>query len=224
VEQKSIRSAVIVGGSLIGINLARLLLDHNIDVRIIDKDFAKCTFLSEQLLQCTIINHDATDLDFILSEKLGHADVFISCTQEDEVNVLVASLGKQAGCENVVAILAKSSYRQIVDQLGITHAVSPWISAGNYILALAFSRTVTSLVSMYEHQAEIMEIKVSQDSKVVGIPLSELGPLFPKDFLIAMIQNRGRTMIAHGNRIISPGDTVIVISNPRHFSELEKIF
>jgi trk system potassium uptake protein TrkA len=69
-----------------------------------------------------------------------------------------------------------------------------------------------------------MEIVVSMESKVLGIPLSELGPLLPKDFLIAMIQNRGRIMVANGARIISPGDTVIVITDPKHITELEKIF
>jgi trk system potassium uptake protein TrkA len=46
----------------------------------------------------------------------------------------------------------------------------------------------------------------------------------PKDFLIAMIQNRGRIMVANGNRILSPGDTVIVITSPKHAPELGKIF
>jgi len=80
------------------------------------------------------------------------------------------------------------------------------------------------VVSFYENQAEAVEINVSMDSNLVGIPLSDLGPLLPKDFLIAMIQNRGRTMIARGDRIISPGDTVVVITSPKHIHELEKTF
>ena len=69
-----------------------------------------------------------------------------------------------------------------------------------------------------------MEVNVSQDSPIIGIPLSQLGPLLPSDFLIAMIQNRGRIMIANGNRIISAGDTVIVITSPKHIEDLENIF
>jgi len=79
-------------------------------------------------------------------------------------------------------------------------------------------------VSFYENRAEVMEIKVSMQSPIVGIPLSDLGSFFPKDFLIAIIQNRGRIMVAHGSRVISPGDSVIVIADPKHIPELEKIF
>jgi trk system potassium uptake protein TrkA len=116
------------------------------------------------------------------------------------------------------------SYAPLAARLGINHTISPRILAANHILSQIFSGKITSLVSLYDNQAEIMEVNVSLDSKLVGIPLSELGPLLPKDFLIAMIQNRGRIMVAHGDRIISPGDTVIVITSPHHVTDLEKMF
>ncbi len=223
-KQKGVRSAVIVGGSLTGLNLAKMLEARNIDVRLIEKDYKRCSFLAEQLPKTTIMNHDGTDIDFLRSEKIGVSDVFVSCTSKDEVNLLAALLGKEVGCQDVVAILSNTSYTPIASQLGINHAISPRVTAADHILSQILSGTVTSLVSFYDNQAEVMEIFVSMDSKLVGIPLSELGRLLPKDFLIAIIQNRGRIMVANGNRIISPGDTVIVMTNPRHIPELEKIF
>lgn len=224
IETKPIKSVVIVGGSITGINLAKILDAHHIDVRLIEKDYDMCTKLAEMLPNTTIMNHDGTDYDFFLSEKIGLSDAIVTCTKSDEVNMLAAMLGKEAGCEKAVAMLANISYFSLVQRLGIDYAVAPRISAANQIISQILSGTVTSLVSLYDNQAEIMEINVSMDSKVVGIPLSELGPLLPTDFLIAMIQNRGRIMIAHGNRIISPGDTVIAITSPKHVDELEKIF
>jgi len=224
ISQKVVHSVVIVGGSLTGLNLAKLLEQRNMDIRIIEKDYAQCSFLADQLPKCSIINHDPTDYAFLLSEKIGRTDVLAACTGCDEVNLMVGMLAKQAGCQDIVAMLSNTSYMPLVSQLGLNYTVSPRISAANHILSQILSGKVTSLVSLYDNQAEIIEVNVSVDSKVVGIPLSELGPMLPKDFLIAMIQNRGRIMIAHGNRIISPGDTVIVITTPRHMQELEKIF
>jgi trk system potassium uptake protein TrkA len=223
-KQKGIKSVVIVGGSLTGLNLAKMLELRNIDVRLIEKDYERCRYLAEKLPNSTIINHDGTDIDFLQSEKMGTANVFVACTSSDEVNLLSALLGKEVGCDDVVAILSNTSYTPLASQLGINHAISPRVSAADHILSQILSGTVTSLVSFYENQAEIMEINVSVDAQIVGIPLSELGPLLPKDFLIAIIQNRGRIMVANGNRIISPGDTVIVLTSPRHIPELEKIF
>lgn len=224
IPQKAAQSVCIVGGSITAVNLAKLLEHRNIDVCIIDKSFDKCAALAEQLPHCTIMHHDATDFEFLKSEKIGRWDVFATCTSHDEVNLLAGLLGKEAGCEDVIVMLSNTSYVPLVGQLGLNHTVSPRISAANHILSQILSGRVTSLVSVYDNEAEIIEINVSAYSKVVGIPLAELGPLLPKDFLIAMIQNRGRIMIANGNRIISPGDTVIVITHPKHVQELEKIF
>ncbi|MGA8164906.1 MAG: Trk system potassium transporter TrkA [Waddliaceae bacterium] len=224
VQKKPMRSVVIVGGSLTGLNLAKLLEQSNIDVRLIEKDYDRCRLLAEQLPNSTVMNHDGTDIDFFRAEKIGTAEVLVACTDSDEVNLVAALLGKEVGCKDVIVMIANTSFAPLCAKLGISHTVSPRISASNHILSQLLSGTVTSLVAFYENQAEIMEVNVSMDSRVVGIPLSELGPLLPKDFLIAMIQNRGRIMIAHGNRIISPGDTVIVIASPRHIPEMEEIF
>ena len=137
---------------------------------------------------------------------------------------MMALLGKEVGCRDIVVQLSNPGYVPIMNHLDISHTAAPRIIAANRILALALSGTVTSVTSLYEGQAEIMEINVSMKSKAAGIPISELGTLFPKDFLIAVIQNRGRVMIANGNRVIFPGDKVIVVSNPSHLYELEKIF
>lgn len=219
-----INSVAIAGGSLTSVHLARLLLKRDIDVRIIEPSYDRCTYLTEVIPSCTIVNQDATDYDFLRAEKVGDADVFVGCTDSDEVNFLSALLGKEAGCGDSLAVLSNMSYGPLAARLGINHTISPRLVAANHILSQIFSGKITSLVSLYDNHAEIMEINVSIDSKLVGIPLSELGPLLPKDFLIAMIQNRGRIMVAHGDRIISPGDTVIVITSPHHVNELEKMF
>ncbi|MEC7839196.1 MAG: Trk system potassium transporter TrkA [Chlamydiota bacterium] len=223
-SSKSIKSVVILGGTPTAINLAKLLEPRNISVTIIDKNYDTCCLLAEHLPDCVIINHDGTDIEFLRSEKVGTNDIFVACTNHDEVNLMGAVLGKEVGCQNAVVVLSNNSFAPFAAQLGINHTVSPKISASNHILSQILSGTVRSLVSIYDNQAEIMEVNVSTGSSIVGIPLCELGPLLPSDFLIAMIQNRGRIMIANGNRIISSGDTVIVITSPKHVKELEKIF
>lgn len=224
IPQKTVHSVAIVGGSLTAINLAKLLKNRSIDVRIIEKNYEKCCQLADQLPDCRIINEDATNLEFLKADKVGKTDIFVACTRHDEINLLTGLLAKEAGCHDVVTMLSNTNYVPLLPQLGLNYSVSPKISAAHHVLSQVLSGKVTSLISLYENQAEVLEINVSMSSKIVGIPLSELGQLLPKDFLIAVIQNRGRIMVAHGNRIISPGDTVIVMTSPHHAQELEKIF
>lgn len=224
VERKKIESVVLIGGSLTAMHLAKLLELRGLRTRIFEKDEARAIYLSQVLPETTVIHHDALDLEYLRSEKIDQSDLIISCTSQDETNIFASLLAKEAGCKDVLMILSHRDNVPLLDSLGIKHVVSPVVCATNRILSQAFTGTVNTLVSLYENRAEIVEVNVSTDSQVAGIPLNDLGPLLPKDFLIAMIQNRGRIMVANGNRIISPGDTVVVITTPSHVAELEKIF
>ncbi|SCA64073.1 Trk system potassium uptake protein TrkA homolog 1 [Chlamydiales bacterium SCGC AG-110-P3] len=223
-SQKRMESVVIVGGSLTGLNLATILERKGISVRIIEKNVDRCRSLAERLTRAVVIHDDGTSMDVLLNEKVSRADLVVACTEKDEVNIMVALLAKEAGCQDALIMMSDTRYTPLVEKLGISHTVSPRVSATNRILSLVREQTVTSMVSVYEHQAEIAELQVSSHSQLAGIPISELGSQLPKDFLIAVIQNRGRIMIADGNRILSPGDTVIVVTHPNHINELEKVF
>ncbi len=224
IASKSVSSVVIVGGTRTTINLVRLLEYKSIEVRIIESDYDKCVKIANLLPNSTVIHHDPTDLDFLKAEKVDATELFVACTERDDTNLLAAMLAQEAGCQNTLIVLNNTSYTPLLTHLGINYAVSPRLTAANHILAQLYAGAITSLVSLYDNQAEIVEIDVSMDAKVTGIPLTELGHILPRDFLIAMIQNRGRILIAHGNRIISPGDTVIAITSPRHVPELHQIF
>lgn len=214
----------IIGGSLVGTNLAKILQEHDIPVSLVDKDPQRCQELAKELLECQIIQQDGTNLDFLLSENIQPSDYYIICTSNDEINILGALLVKEVGCKNVAITLSNNRFLPLMHHLGIVHVVSPKLAAANRIIALATSRAITSLVSLYENEAEILEITVSANSQIIGIPLSEIGPRLPKDFLIVMIQNRGSISIAKGDSVICPGDTIIIICNPKYFQELGNIF
>lgn len=218
------KSVMIVGGSLTGINLAQILQENQIQVRIIEKDLANCTHLAEKLPYCTVVHRDGTDYKFLQSEKIEDVDVFVACTQSDEVNFLAASIAKNLGAKKVIISIADINYLPMLSRLGITQAASPRLHAANRILSIAREKTISSMVSYYNNQADIMEVKVSPDSKIAGIPIRLLGPVFPQDFLILAIQSRGRIYMADGSRVLSPSDTAIIISSPKHINEIKKIF
>lgn len=224
IPRQKIRSIVLVGGSPTAFHLAKMLERGEYSVRIFEKDYERAVFLSEHLSHTTIINHDALDIDFLRSEKVGNSDLIISCTSHDATNLLAVLSGREAGCRDVLMLLLNQATAPILQKLDINHVVSPIMLSASRILSRVFTGGVSTLVSLYDNRAEVIEVTVSMNSKVVGIPLSDLGPLLPKNFLIAIIQNRGRIIIANGQRILSPGDTVILITSPEHVAEVEKVF
>lgn len=218
------RSVVIVGGSLVGIHLAKALQEASITTVILEKDPLKCQKLAQMLPNANVIHHDGTDYKFLQTEKICPSDVFVACTRLDEVNFLAASVARDLGSSHVMISLSNTHYLPLLARLGISQAASPQLHSTNRIFSIVREKQVASMISMYDTKAEVMEVKVSMNSKITGIPIKYLGPELPKDFLIAVIQSRGRVFIADGSRILSPGDTVIVISSPHHMKEIKKLF
>lgn len=221
---KELRSAVIVGGTSVAMQICHVLDEEGVRVRLIEPDEERCRFLAEHLPHTTILNQDPTDLNFLSAEKIHLADVFVACTASNEKNILAGALAKQAGCAEVIAQVSDESYVPLLRRLGIFFTVSEKVSIANRVHAILQEESIISIASLYHNQAKIMEIKISSDSEIVGIPIADLGRYLPEGFLIALIENRGKIMIAKGSNILSPGDTVIVICQPEHIAELRKIF
>lgn len=221
---RPIKSVVLVGGSKIALNLAKILDQRGIETILIEKQEAKSKWLASILPRATIIQQDGCNFQYLKMEQIGRADALVACTYKDEINILATSLAKKLGCERTIASIGDVQISGILDQVQIDHYVSPREAMANRILSIIQKNKILAVSSLYENQAKVLELKVSTQSPLAGIPIFELGMYLPNDFLIAAIQNRGRIMIADGNKILCPGDTVIVITHPQHYNAIQKLF
>ena len=223
-HEERLKHVVIVGGSQVGISLAHLMIKYGVDVKILEQDEKKCKFLAELLPKATILNHDAKDLNFLNAEKVQQADAFISCTHHDEENLLLSALAKEANCERVIALLTDISLTPALKRIGVTHSFSEKAFTTDRILSILHAKNILSIYSLADDRAKVVEIKVSERSKVIGVPISELGPYLPSDLLIAMIESKGKVMIGKGNRVISPNDTIIILTHPDRINDIRNLF
>jgi len=218
------KSVIVAGGTGIALHLCEILVAEGIDVRLIDPDESRCEWIAENLPSITVLHQDPADLDFLMAERVASTDVVVSCFASNEKNIVVAALAKQAGAKEVIAVVSDEGCFPLLRQLGIFYAISEKVSVVNRIHAILREDSVVSVASLYQNKAQIMEVKVSKDSPIVGIPLSDLKGKLPQDFLIALIENRGKIMVAKGSNILAPGDTAIVICPPTHVEKLHKLF
>ena len=221
---RKVKSISIVGGSAVALKLANILERLNIKTKIIEKNKERCNELADLLPHSTIINQDGSSLEFLEKEQVKHSDLFIACTEDDKANILISLLGKQVGCKKVLSLLSDISLGPMLRELHINFSLSEKVNIANKILSIIHAEKIISIASLCDNQAKVLEIKVSPDSEMIGIPLSDLKSELPKKLLIAAIENKGRIMIGKGNRVISPNDTIILITSPEHINELQNIF
>ncbi len=222
--QEKIRSVILVGGSGVVVHLCRLLEEQKIKVKIIEQGEENCQKLARLFPFATILNHDGTDFAFLKEEGVENADLFVACTHSQETNILVAALARQAGCQQVLALVSEEGFAPLLQQLGISHTLSERASIARRIRSILQDASVVSIASLYENQAKIMEVKISSDSGIVGSPISDLNASFPPNFLLAAIENRSGVVIPKGSSVLTPGDTAIVLCSPEAIPDVEKIF
>ena len=216
-EKKS-RRVTLFGGTAVALELAQILEEQKIEVQIIEPNEAQCKELAEALPYATILNQEITEASL-------ERDAFVACTSSTETNILAGALAQHAGCDPVIALVSEAKkYAPLLKKVGITQIASERESIAKRIQSMVHTEDIVAISSLYDNRAKIVEVKVSPDSRIVGIPIANLRASLPSDFLIALIYNRGRVMIAKGSHILSPEDTVIIICGPKALIELEKTF
>ena len=222
-----IRNVMIVGGGRIAYYLAKYLDETGMKAKIIEIDYKKCLELSELLPNTLIIHGDGSDETVLNSENLSDMDAFVSLTGRDEENLMSALLAKQFGVPKVIAKINRINYSSVIKNLGIDSIISPKVITANNItryvrgLKNAMGNPVEALYKIVDDKAEASEFTASQQTKFINIPLRDLKLL--KGVLVAAIVRRSDIIIPHGKDAIKLGDTVILISKDRQFSDLNDI-
>ena len=217
-------SVVIAGGTPAAAYLANDLSRHNIHVRLIEQSASKGRLYAEKFGSFPILKQEGADWDFLAAERVDQAEVFVAYTPHEEKNVLLSLFAKQLGAKTVITCLSETASAKVVEQYGITRVISERISTCDRIMALSRAEKVLAALSLYDGRADVLEIKVSEDSPVTGIPLATLGPRLPKEVIFGIISSRGRIFVASGSHILCPNDHILVICDPQHKELLERLF
>lgn len=222
--KKRFKKVVMIGGSDIAVHLAISLQNLGLEVKIVEKNEERCAHLAQVLPKATIMHHDGSDLPFLIAEQVEQADAFVATTHRDESNLYIASMGQKAGAPYVISLISDLSVASLFQERGMRYALSGKINMANQILAIIHGKNILSISSVVDDHARVVELKVSSDSGLIGVPLEDLAAYLPKDLLICIIESKGKVMIGKGSCILSAGDTVILITSPRTVHELEHLF
>lgn len=217
---RKVRNVMIVGGGKIAYYLARLLEQMHIKVKIIEKDEAICQTLAEALPQSLIINGDGTDQLLLQSEQISNVDGFISLTGSDEENIISSLLAKQSSAKFIMTKISKNSYKEVTTSLGLDIIIKPQEIITNQILKFVRGQSIEALHRIVDNEGEIIELIVSPDDVIIGIPLNKLHLV--SDLLIATIVRKNTVVIPTGNDCIQAGDRVLIITK-NHITSFKDI-
>ncbi len=221
-RRKFTKRVVIIGGSLVGANLAAALAKDGIEVLLVDKDRDRCVELSHQLQDVVILHGDGTDVHLLEEERMDHIDAFVAVSGEDEVNLMASLLAKDLGADRVVAMVHKPDYGPIIERLGIDSFLSPRIEVAKQVLKYVRAGEVVGITPILEGEGEFLEFIAPTDARIVGKPLKDVD--FPKGANVCAVVSQRGALVPGGNYVIEPGDRVVVFTIPKNRRAVEKVF
>ena len=222
-SNEKLEQIIILGGGKVGRATAHLLeQEKDLEIKLIESNPEKSYRLAEELKKTLVIQGDGRDFDLLAKEGVMDADALISVTSDEETNILTCLLAKHLQVTKTIALINRDEYMPIMAPIGVNAAVNTNVVTSNTILRLIRRGNLVSLALMAGVDAEIMEYKVSNTSKLIDKSVSKIH--FPKGTIVGAITRNSEVLIPVGSTTLQAEDTVIIFTLPQSIHDIEKIF
>ncbi len=216
------REFCILGGSIVGANLARMLADDDDKryVKIIEKDLDVCKQLSRDLSGVVVINADYTDPDTLISENVFNMDATISTSGRDETNLLMCMTAKRQNARKVLARFFMREYEDIFRYTDIQTILGYDRIVSNEIIQYVIPDE-TAIAKMQSSDGLFFTHKVDEGSKIKGRFVGDLN--LPYGLRIVAVKNETGLTYPKMDTVIEMGDSLIMFAYDIKKSEIVKV-
>lgn len=225
--KEKIKTVMITGGGRITYYLSKMLENVGIEVKVIEEDYDRAKYLSEELPESMIIHGDGTNHELLLEEGIADVDSFVSLTGNDEENIIVSIFALKYNMKKVITKVNNLSLTHLLNENLLDTVVSPrYLTASQiiqYVRALqnSMGSNVQTLHRIINDQVETLEFTVKVKHDFLGIKLKDLK--LKDKLLISCIVRDNKTIIPAGNDTIELNDSVIVVTTIPYLRDLKDI-
>lgn len=218
---------VIVGNGKVGRNLTKQLAAEGHDVVVIDKD--------PKIVEEAVNDYDVMGIcgngacyDIQLQAGTDKADLLISVTQTDELNILCCLLAKKIGVGHSIARVRTPEYSKQLDYMrtgfGISMLVNPEYEAANEIARILRFPSAIKIESFANGRVELAEIGIGDGNELIGKPVHIIHEKYNVHVLVCAVKRGDEAIIPNGDFIIKKGDRInVTASRPELVSFMKKL-
>ena len=201
---------IIVGDGKVGYTLAQFLSKDGHDITIIDKN-AEALNRASETLDVMCVRGNGANVRTLIEAGIESADIIISVTGNDELNMVCCLAAKQLGAKYSIARIRDPEYTEsltmLQKKLDIDQVINPERATAQEISRLLRFPFAINIESFAHGRVEMVEFRVDPTDPIIGIPLSKLHGKYPR-IQFSAAQRNGEAIIPGGNFEIAAGDRV----------------
>lgn len=217
---------IIYGAGVVGRHVAEVLSGAGHNLTVIDLDPARLAELEEVLDVRSLVGNGA-QADTLLEVGCAGADLFVSATNIDEVNLLACSVAKGVGAAMTIARVHHSAFFEergfsYTRHLGVDHLVCPEYTTSQAIASTLRSPGALAIEQFARGAVEMQRLPVSDNAEVIGTPLRDLH--MPGRALLTVVERNGKAVFPGADTVIQQGDVVTLIGDAGSFDQIRQLF
>ncbi len=217
---------IVIGGGKVGETLCRDLSTEGNDVILIEKDYKKLEHIIQESDITGVVGNGAT-MDILMEAETEKADVFISVTDKDEINIISCILARKIGAKYTIARVRNPEYfthmNFVRDELGIDIMINPELEASKEIVNTLRYSEALSVEAFMGDRVHMVEFEVHQSDVFEGKALKDLDTKGDR-VLVCIVKRGDEAIIPDGNFVIKEGDFIYVTGTTEVLAKLNRKF
>lgn len=205
---------VIIGAGPIAVVAARLLVDRDHEVVIIDDDEETIDALSQDL-DCGFIRGDGSKPAVLREAGIGEGDFLFCITGDDQTNILAALVGRSLKADRVVVKVEDSELESLCKELGLQDVFVPDRTTGQALADLLAGGLGVEPASVVKHHARFFSFifKKEERRKLADLDL-------PEQTRIVCIYRDEKLLLPDDGTELRNGDEVVLITDASRLDQL----
>ena len=215
---------VIAGGGRTGAQLAKLMLDQNHEVYVIDNRKEVLARIHRELPTESIIEGDILDHSVLERARIHDANVFAAITTSDELNLSMCFITREKF--NVPRTIARVNNPRNAWLFNTLFKVDVAINQAEILSSVIEEEMslgdMMTLLKLRKGNYSLVEEKIPAGAKAIGVAVKDLK--LPEHCVIAAIIRQGDIIVPRGITVFQQEDEVLAVTDKDGAKQLETLF
>src|SRR5918996_1856885 len=214
---------IVVGAGAVGSYLAERLSAEGQDVVVIEDDEERASQLQETIDAMVLVGNGASTH---MLEEAGadKTDLLIAVSNSDGANILACHTATELGAKMTIARIEHPDLAEGADRLGVDVVIDPSATAAKELVGVVGAGGASELVEFANGRLIMIGGRVDRGAPITNGPLRELRMRAAEwGWVLAALVRDGRTIVAHGDTIVEPGDHALVMTTAERVNDATKM-